>query len=169
MRGQTIGKVMGHGYAGGYSRQPDMIIDTHPLGGMEPVQFGTPLAYDGQGGVIPFGAGHTAADFVGVASREVKSAVNFLDQNAGAYQPHEATSVFKRGCINVLCNVGTPALGQKVYVRTKKNDSVPTGEVGGFEAAADGDNTAELANCEWRGGKDVNGVAEIRIKTTNRA
>ena len=169
MKNQVIGTSMNHGYAGNYSRQPDMIIDTHPLGGTEEAAFGTPLVYGGDGTVFPFGAAHTAGDFVGIASREVKSATNFLNQNVGSYQPYEAASVFKRGCINVLCNVGTPVLGNKVYIRITANSSIPTGLVGGFEAAADGANTIELTNCEWRGGKDVNGVAEIRIKTTNRA
>lgn len=169
MRGQVIGKTMTHGYAGDYSRQPDMIIDTHPLGGSEPVKFGTPLVYDADGNVIGFGAAHTAADFVGVASREIKTATAYLSQSAGQYEPNEATSVFKRGCINVLCNVGTPKLGGKVYIRTVKNDSIPTGVVGGFEAAEDAGKTTELTNCEWHGGKDTNGVAEIRILSCNRA
>lgn len=169
MRGQVIGKTMTHGYAGDYSRQPDMIIDTHPLGGAEPVKFGMPLAYDANGDVIGFGAAHTATDFVGVTSREIKTATAYLSQSAGQYEPNEAASVFKRGCINVLCNVGTPKLGGKVYIRTVKNDSIPTGVVGGFEAAEDTGKTIELTNCEWHGGKDTNGVAEIRILSCNRA
>ena len=40
MRGQTIGKTMPHGYAGSYSRQPDMIVDSHPLEGDAAVAFG---------------------------------------------------------------------------------------------------------------------------------
>ena len=78
-------------------------------------------------------------------------------------------SVFKRGCINVLCNVGTPKLGGKVYIRTVANDTIPTGIVGGFEASADEGKTVELTNCEWHGEKDANGVAEIRIMSCNRA
>ena len=34
---QTIGKVMPHGYAGSYARQPDMIINTRPAGGNIPL------------------------------------------------------------------------------------------------------------------------------------
>lgn len=167
MQGNVIGKAMPHGYAGWYSRQPDMIIDTHPLGGTEAVRFGEALVYGtgaDAGKVVPFGASSTADDFVGVVSREVKSAVNFMGQNEGEYQPGEAVSTFKRGCINVICRVGTPALGGKVYIRTKKNEAIPTGIVGGFEASDDTGNTVELPNCEWFGGKDANGVAEIRIK-----
>lgn len=169
MKCQVIGNVMSHGPAGCYSRQPDMVIDTHPLGGDKPVIFGTPLVYGADETVIPFGPNNTAADFVGIASREIKTATNFLNQNVGEYQPYEATSIFKRGRINVLCNVGSPVLGGKVYVRITANANIPTGIIGGFEAAADGSNTVELINCEWRGSKDVNGVAELSIKTMNRA
>lgn len=169
MRGQVIGKNMTHGYAGDYARQPDMIVDTHPLGGNIAVRFGAPLMYDNSGGVVAFRAGSTASDFVGIASRELKSAVSYLSQSAGEYRPDEAVSVFKRGCINVLCNVGTPKLGGKVYVRTVANDTIPTGIVGGFEASEDAGKTVALTNCEWRGEKDANGIAEIRILSCNRA
>ena len=169
MKGQVIGKNMTHGYAGDYARQPDMIVDTHPLGGSDAVVFGTPLVYGNNENVVAFGASGTAADFVGVASREFKSATSFLAQSAGEYRPNEAVSVFKRGCINVLCNVGTPKLGGKVYIRTVKNESIPTGVVGGFEASEDTGKTVELLNCEWHGGKDANNIAEIRIMSCNRA
>ncbi len=169
MKGQVIGKNMTHGYAGDYARQPDMIIDTHPLGGTEPVVFGMPLVYNTDSQVVGFGADNTAADFVGIASREIKSATEYLSQSAGKYQPNEAVSVFKRGCINVLCNVGTPKLGGKVYIRIAANENIPTGIVGGFEAAADTGKTVALTNCEWHGEKDANGVAEIRILNCNRA
>lgn len=169
MMGQVIGKNMTHGYAGDFARQPDMIIDTHPLGGNQPVMFGTSLIYDGNGNVAAFGAGNTAADFVGVASREFKAATQYLSQSAGRYEPGEAVSTFKRGCINVLCHVGSPKLGGKVYIRTATNESYPQGVVGGFEASEDIGKTVALSNCEWHGGKDTNGIAEIRILTCNRA
>lgn len=169
MKGQVIGKYMAHGYAGDYARQPDMVVDTHPLGGEQPVKFGEPLVYDNDSKVIAFGANNAAVDFVGIASREFKSATDYLSQSSGEYRPNEAVSVFKRGCINVLCNVGVPKLGGKVYVRTAKNDSIPTGIVGGFEAAEDAGKTVELTNCQWHGEKDANGVAEIRILSCNRA
>lgn len=169
MRGTVIGKNMTHGYAGDYARQPDMIVDTHPLGGGGAVKFGTPLTYDGSENVVAFGATGAAADFVGIASREFKGATSYLSQSAGEYRPSEAVSVFKRGCINVLCNVGAPRLGGKVYIRTAANEAIPTGAVGGLEAAEDVGKVVELPNCQWRGGKDANGVAEIRILSCNRA
>lgn len=168
---QNIGTTMPHGFAGSYARQPDMIIDTRPAGGAEKTTFGAPLEYDANGAVVPMGAGSTAAQFVGVAAREVKSALNYLEQGAGAYAPGEAVPVFMRGCINVKCQNGTPALGGKVYVRVAANESLPTAAVGGFEAAADAtaDNTVELTHCRWAGPADANGIAELRILTMNNA
>lgn len=165
MRGQTIGKTMPHGYAGSYSRQPDMIVDSHPLEGEVSVTFGQAVIYGTAGAVIPFGANNAADKFVGVAAREIKSATDYTNQNIGGYQPGEAVPVFKRGRINVICQKGIPVIGGKVYVRTKANESYPNAQVGGFEAEADSDNTVELTNAQWRGSADANGVAELSILT----
>lgn len=164
---QNIGTGMPHGFAGSYARQPDMIVSTRPAGAAVP--FGAALEYDANGAVVPMGAGSTAAKFVGVAAREVKTALAYLDQGAGAYAPGEAVPVFRRGSVNVRCQAGAPKLGGKVYVRAAANASIPTAQAGGFEAAADGSNTVELANCQWAGPADANGVAELRILTLNNA
>ena len=166
MRNQIIGKTMFHGYAGSFSRQPDTIIDTHPAGGA--IAFGGAVVYSG-GAVTAPGASATAADFVGVAVRETKSATNYLDQNEGSYVQYDAVPVLKRGCVNVICQNGTPALDGTVYVRVAANASIPGAVVGGFEAAADGANSVALTNAKWKGGKDGNNVAEIRIMTTLHA
>jgi len=166
---QTIGMAMPHGCAGSYARQPDSIVHTRPAGGNAQILFGTPLQYDGAGAVVPMGAGSTAAKFVGVAAQEVKSALHYLDQGTGAYAPGEAVSVFMRGTINVKCSAGTPKLAGPVYLRTTANASIPTGVVGGFEAAADGNNTVQLSNCQWDGPADANGIAGLRILTLNNA
>ena len=122
---QNIGKTMNHGFAGSYAQQPDMIANTHPAGAA--IAFGAALRYDADGAVVPMGAGSTAEDFVGVASREVKSALNYLEQDIGSYAESEAVPVFMRGAINVKCSVGTPKLGGAVYVRIAANESIPTG------------------------------------------
>lgn len=164
---------MPHGYAGSYARQPEMIVDTHPLAGTEALSFGQALKYNTDGSVVLFGAGSAAGDFVGVAAREIKSATDYWNQNEGQYHPGEAVSVFKRGCINVSCQNGTPALGKDVYVRIAANASYPNAVIGGFEAAADGESTAaknvKIANAQWRGPADANGVAELRILSMNKA
>lgn len=169
MKGQTIGKNMQHGYAGSFSRQPDSIIDTHPLGGSAALAFGAPVVYGTAGAVEPFGATGTAVTFLGVAVREIKSATDYLNQNTGSYQPKEAVPVMKRGCVNVICQDGTPAPGGTVYIRTVANESKPNAVVGGFEAAEDTGKNVALTNAQWKGAADANGVAELCILTRNNA
>ena len=125
MNPQTIGKAMPHGFAGSYARQPDMIVGARPAGGTVPILFGAPLKYDAAGAVVPMGEGDTADVFAGIASREIKSSLNYLDQSAGSYAPGEAVSVFQRGCINVRCQKGTPKLGGAVYVRLAADEENP--------------------------------------------
>lgn len=167
MTGQAIGKTMTNGYAGSYSRQPDSVIDSHPLTGEANVNFGLAVVYDSEndGGVVLPATGTTATQFLGVALREVKSALNYLDQNTGSYVPGDAVPVLKRGCVNVLCQRGTPAIGGAVYLRITANGTYPNAVVGGFEAEADTTNTVQLTNCQWKGTADVNGIAEMRIMT----
>lgn len=160
---QNIGKTMTHGFAGCYARQPDMIVNTRPAGGGAAFPFGMALGYDAQGAVVPMGAGSTAEQFVGVAGFEIKSSLSYLDQSRGEYSPGDAVSVFQRGGINVVCQKGTPALGKPVYLRVAQNAAAPSAALGGFEAEADGENTVQLANCQWAGPADPNGVAELRI------
>lgn len=161
---QTIGKTMPNGFAGSYARQPDMIVNTRPAGGSDAIPYGTPLIYS-SGTVVAMGASATAAQFVGIAGREIKSALTYIEQSPGQYMPNEAVSVFMRGSINVYCQRGTPALGGTVYVRIAANGTYPSAAVGGFEAEADSTNTVALTNCQWAGAPDANGIAELRILT----
>lgn len=157
---QTIGLNMSHGFAGSYARQPDMIVNTAPLGGTAIIPFGTPLVRGEGGAVIPMGTGNTGGQFIGVAGREVKSPAEFFSQSVGQYAPQEAVSVFQRGCINVKCQKGSPVIDGTVYVRVTASGNY---DVGGFEAEADGANTVALVNAQWGGPADNNGVAELRI------
>ena len=119
--------------------------------------------------MAPLGAGDAATAFVGVAAREIRSALTYLEQEAGSYTAGEAVSVFQRGAVNVLCQKGTPKLGGAVYVRVTANESYPTAAVGGFEAEADSANTVKLTGCQWAGPADANKVAELRILTMQSA
>lgn len=166
---QTIGTSMPNGFAGSYARQPDMIVNTRPAGGSEAIPFGTALCYDTNGNVVAMGTAGAKNSFVGVASREIKSALSYLDQSAGAYAPGEAVPVFMRGAVNVRCQRSTPSLGGAVYVRTAVNESYPGAAVGGFEAEPDDGKTVMLGNCQWGGAADANGVAELRILTMQNA
>ena len=165
---QSIGKSMQYGFAGSFSRQPDMIVNTAPLGGEMPILFGTALKRGENGAVLPMGAGDTANQFVGIAGREVKTAVDYLAQSTGAYFPEDAVSVFQRGCINVLCQRGTPVIDGKVYVRVAENPLFADAMVGGLEATEDGENTIQLVNAQWNGSADENGIAELRIAYIQR-
>lgn len=165
MKGQVIGKTMQHGYAGSYARQPDMAVDSEPLGGDREVPFGAPVVMGANGTAVAWAEDSTAEKFWGIAVREVKSSLDFLNQNEGVYRPGEAIPVMKRGCVNVFCQAGTPAPGGIVYIRTKADQAKPNAAVGGFEAAADAGNNAALTNVRWKGAADANGVAELRILT----
>lgn len=157
---QTIGLNMSHGFSGSYARQPDMIVNTAPLGGTEIIPFGTPLVRGENGAVLPMGTGNTGNQFIGVAGREVKSPAEFFNQNVGQYAPEEPVSVFQRGCINIKCQKGSPSIDGTVYVRVTASSNYV---VGGFEAEADGANTVALSNAQWNGPADNHGVAELRI------
>lgn len=163
---QVIGKRMTHGYAGSYSRQPDSVIDTHAVSvTTQAIRFGLGVIYGNDGAVLLPSTGVAENQFVGVAVREVKSATDFLDQNVGVYNPGEAAAIMKRGCVNVVCQRGTPKTGGAVYMRLAGNVSYPSAVVGGFEAEGDGENSVKLGNCQWRGSADANGIAELRILT----
>ncbi|NBI73392.1 hypothetical protein D3Z50_20600, partial [Clostridiaceae bacterium] len=111
MKGQVIGRTMQHGYAGSYARQPDMIVDSEPLGGDRDVPFGAPVVRGENGAAMAWAEDSTAEKFWGIAVREVKSSLDFMNQNEGVYRPGEAIPVMKRGCVNVICQAGTPAPG----------------------------------------------------------
>ncbi|HIT02501.1 MAG TPA: hypothetical protein IAC21_06750 [Candidatus Enterenecus merdae] len=166
---QIIGKDFPHGFAGCFARQPDMIVQTRPAGGEANIPFGAPLVYGSDGkSVEAAGAGFAAANFVGVAGFEIKSALNYLDQTGGNYAPGEAVSVFQRGSINVKA-YGTPALGGTVYVRVNTSETYTDEPVGAFTATQEDSDTVALTNCQWGGPADENGIAELVILTRNKA
>lgn len=161
---QVIGSAMTAGFAGSYARQPDMIVNTRPAGGSAAIPFGAPLKYDGTA-VVQMGASDTADKFVGIAGREIKSSLTYLEQSPGEYNPGDPVSVFQRGSIQVFCQNGTPALGGTVYVRTTYNGTYENAQVGGLEADDDSGNVVALTNCQWGGPADANGIAELVILT----
>lgn len=161
---QVIGTTMTAGYAGSYARQPDMIVNTRVAGGSANIPFGAPLVYS-TGKVVQMGASATAKQFVGVAGREIKSSLTYLEQSPGEYAPGDAVSVFQRGSIQVYCQRGTPAMGGAVYVRTTYNGTYESAQVGGFEAEDDSGNVVQLTNAQWGGAPDANGIAELVILT----
>lgn len=165
--GNVIGKSMGNGFAGSYSRQPDMIVDTHAAGS-DDISFGEAVTYAGDKVVsIPAhlltASTFTASKFAGVTTREVKSAIEYVQNSPIKFTLGEATPVMKRGRINVVCQNGTPEFNGDVYLRVETNESYPNAVVGGFEAASDSTKSVKLTNAKWRGTKDANGIAELAI------
>jgi hypothetical protein len=115
---------------------------------------------------IAAGGTFTAAKFCGIACREVKQELVYLEQSTGfgVYQPGEFADVLLKGTVPVVVNVGTPTAGGTVYVRIAANGGIPDGVVGGIEAAADGSNTVALTNAKFTtGDQDENNVAEVTI------
>ena len=165
--GKAIGKSLNFGFAGSYARTPDCITVTRPNTSGGNILLGTVLVYDATGGVVPSDGSFTAAKFVGIAGRETKTMLNYLDQNGSAeYSPDEAVSVFQRGSISVICTVGTPIVGGAVYVRVVAGTGTNIGDI---EAVANGANNVLLTNAQWGGGKDANGVCELVLLTRNNA
>jgi hypothetical protein len=167
MPGSSIGKILNLGYPGTISRQVDAIITNRPVSG-DSVAFGDPVILNTDNTYSKFGASNVPADFAGIAIREVKQSTDYYP-TTGSYSDGDPCDVISRGSVAVLCNVGTPTAGGKVYLRIVANEAIPAGVVGGFEAAADSTNTIELTNCKFTTGDlDTNKVAEISILTRNR-
>lgn len=169
MSGKVIGLEMNNGFAGSYARQPDMIINTHPnVESSANIPFGHALMV-GTGGVKLPTAAITAADFAGVAARQVQTMINYSAQNgAGEYQPNAPVACFQRGRINVECKVGTPALNGNVYIAISTANS---NVVGDFTATVGTLNTDTilLSNCKWGGAKDANNIVELVILSADNA
>ncbi|MFL0167663.1 structural cement protein Gp24 [Candidatus Clostridium helianthi] len=173
MPGSAIGIEMNYGYPGSFTRSIDTIITPRTLKSIitndketeDPVAFGEPVILNADNTYSRFGSEGTAANFAGIALREIKQATDYYT-GAGNYIPGETMDVMERGTIAVKCNNGTPTAGGKVYIRISANGTIPNGVVGQFEAAADSTNTVEITNLRWKTGKiDSNKVAEVTILT----
>lgn len=171
MPGSAIGIELNLGYAGTVSRSIDAIITPRGIrskknNGVEteaPILFGEPVVLNPDNTYSRFGSNKTSENFAGIAIREVKQATDYYAA-CGSYLPGEICDVIERGSVTVLCNVGTPTAGGKVYIRIAKNTNIVNGVVGQFEASEDGANTVEIPNLRWKTGKlDKNKVAEITI------
>jgi hypothetical protein len=169
MPGYAIGKSMNYGFPGTFARTPDDVIMSRPVASdSADIAFGAPVILNAGNTYTAGGSALTADNFAGVAVRIVQQATAYAAQDEGAYKANQAASVLERGNVMVTCNVGTPTAGGDVYIRTAANASIAAGVVGGFEAAADGDNTVKLTNAKWATGlMDGNNVAELCLLTRN--
>ncbi|MCL6442062.1 MAG: hypothetical protein K6T83_01125 [Alicyclobacillus sp.] len=173
MPGSVIGKTLNLGFPGNVSRSADAIIENRAVSASSsPIPFGAAVVLNPDNTYSLFGASNTAAQFAGVAIREVKQGVNYSSYYVGAsnttqsYSPGQPCDVLERGAVTVVCQLGTPTAGGKVYIRVATNASYPNAVIGGFEAQADGTNNVLLPNCQWKTNQiDGNNVAELQILT----
>jgi hypothetical protein len=159
MPGSVIGVSLTFGYPGSYARMPDQIIRSYPVAATAAdIPFGSAVMRAGTDGTVkPAAALTAAADFLGVAVREVQSAKVYPEQNIGVYSANGVADVILRGAVSVLVAAGAPTIGGAVYIRKAS---------GAFVTAAEGTSgvdTLLLSNCQWGSAADANGVAELVI------
>lgn len=164
MPGQAIGISMLLGYPGTFARNGDCIIMTRAVKALsENINPGDPVALDvGTDTWVKFGVGKVAADFAGIAVREVKQTDSYA-ATGEVYHPGEPCDVLERGSVMAVCGVGSAAPGSAVFIRTVANGGNTI--LGGFEAAADGTNSVAITNAKWKKAADSNKVAELVILT----
>ena len=164
MPGKVIGTSLNIGYPGTPSRSADSIIQNRIADAV--ITFGQAVILKNTNRWAPVVEATTAADIAGIAVREVVQANTFDPQSNPDYVANAPCDVMVRGNCTVKCQRGAPVAGDAVYVRVKANSSYPDAVVGGFEAYTDSTNTIQVPNIEWTTGSiDVNGVAEVTIKT----
>lgn len=186
MPGTTVPLTgMLNGYPGTVTRNGDEVIAARAVRSTDTVNvnFGDPLVLNGDstGGTWSSVAGFitaggtitTGTQIVAVAVRQVQTALQYPPTSGvGYYTPGQIADGLERGSIAVQLHVYStaPVAGGPVYVRIALNGAIPAGVVGGFETAADGSNTVEVANMVFRTGViDANGVAEITLLTREAA
>lgn len=167
MSGTVIGIALNKGYPGTVSATADAIIQNRVADGS--IAFGNAVVLTTDNKYKAAGADFTAANFAGIAVREVVQANTFDPQSNSDYLDGQPCDVLTRGQCTVKVGRGTPTAGGTVYVRIAANASYAASKVGDIEAAADSTNTIALTNVEFTTGSvDANGIAEITIKTRNR-
>jgi hypothetical protein len=173
MPGKVIGLNLNNGFPGWSAESDDELVKTFPNTGDAVMAYGAPVFAlndtDGKQGVAVAGSTNLtplATNFKGVAKAHVQSATNYTSQNAGTYAAKQAVPVKIRGSIMVVCNNSAVNARRKTAMCTSVLHPLVSGNrSGGFEAAADSDNTLKITNCCWGSTADSNGVTELVIKT----
>lgn len=180
MTGSVIQLTMNFGWPGSYSRMPDDIVMNKPVkSDSENIPFGTAVILNSDNTYSAGGATLTAANFAGIAVREVKQGITYATQGVideqGAYRPKDPCDVLLRGNTVIKMGVGksvpvAPAAGAQVLYRIALDaDAAPNAKIGDFEAGvAEAGKTIALPNMVFTTGEvDGNGVVEVTLKTRN--
>lgn len=117
---------------------------------------------------VAVNAYNTAAQFAGVAIREVKQATEYPAQGF-PYTPGQPCDVIQRGNVTVVCAEGTPAVDGPVYVAVSAGTNVAPGDFCATATPAGGAATVQITNAQWAGTADANNVAELAVLTRNNA
>ena len=181
MTGSVIQLVMNFGYPGSYSRMPDDVVMNKPVNsGSANIVFGTAVKLNADNTFAAGDATLTAANFAGIAVREVKqglaySTLGVVDNAQGSYQPLDPCDVLLRGCTVVKLGAGktegkTPAAGASVLYRIALDaENAPNAHIGDFEAGEpEAGKTIALPGVVFTTGEvDANGVVEVSITKRN--
>lgn len=155
------------GVPGDISRPDNANVEPAMLVTPFPSNFGTAMKY-GSGGITPFVAADTAADFAGVLARAVPGiSQSSSDEVVNQFTPNrdEPNGLLVSGYICVFVNSGTPVRGQPVGIVQTASGGHPAGS---FETGVSGNNipltATKVGNVTWASdGVDSNGFGEIRI------
>lgn len=174
MSGYVVGQQLDYGYPGTVSRLADAIITNRAVRSTDTanINFGDPVVLNSDNTYSKFGSSNTAADFAGVAVREVKQSTQYFAAT-GDYEPGQPCDVLERGSVTVTCTEGTPTAGGPVYVVTVAGTGAISA-VGNFVATATpagtGSTAVQITNAQWKTGQvDSNNVAELTILSRNKA
>jgi hypothetical protein len=161
---------MDAGYPGDINRtHPFSVLPAQADGTTPPRRYGDPIIF-GTNTIRGFVAGDTAVTKLrGVLVRPypVSQTSGGMSASFGAATPPGANSVLdyiEDGFVMVKVDnigAGAPSKGSAVFVWCAA--SAGNDVQGGFRCAASAGNTAAIANAEFNGPADANGVAEIRI------
>lgn len=161
---------MGAGFAGDVNRTHPASVEPAFNDAANPVLSAglACLINAGKNGVRQVAAGDTAVTKIyGVAVRAyplqdpgTSNPYGATGQGAEALPSGQAIDVLRSGYINVPV-VGNPGKGDAVFVWVAASGGGHT--QGGFEAAASAGNTAAIANAQFNGAPDSNGITEIVV------
>lgn len=166
----SFGFRMGAGFQGDVNRSHPASIEPNLNDAVAPVLSAglACLVNAAKNGVRQVAPGDTAVTkLYGVAVRAyplqdtgTSNAYGATGQGSEALPAGQAIDVLRFGYINVPIN-GAPGKGDPVFVWVAASAGVHT--QGGFEAAANGGNTAAVTNAVFNGAPDSNGIGEIVV------
>lgn len=169
MTGSVIQLQMGFGYPGSYSRMPDDIVIAKPVkASTDAIPFGYAVMLNTDNTFQKGDATLTAANFAGIAVREVRQALE-LNADQGSYAAKTVCDVLARGNTVIKLARGTPTAGGTLLFRIAADNGVEGSAVGDFEAGTAVTNkTIALTNVVFTTGEvDSNNIVEVSIKSRN--